>query len=163
AGSTVYLTRDTNSIQNEYNEYLKGRFDFISNSNFPVGCPFFDNMSQAQSAKQSYEMQMRQGNKHIVEVDWAYRPAPGGIVASVPRPGTPRASGMATPQPDQTFCISDVYQNTVYVTGPIATPPPVAMYSWINGFTDYLKGKYSFQGRVYCNMGTVESARRLIN
>ena len=162
AGPTVYITRDTTPIQNEYNEYLKGRFDFKSNASYGVGCPLFYNMGQAQSGKQSYEMQIRQGNKHIVEVDWAYRPAPGSMVPA-PRPGVPSASGVVTPQPDQTFCISDVDQNTVYVTGPNATPPPVTMSSWINGFIDFLKGKYSFQGRVYCNMGTVESARRLIN
>lgn len=162
-GLSVNLVYDSNAIQNEYNEYLKGRFDFKSNSNFAVTCPFFESMSRAQSSKQSYEMQMRQGNNHIVDVEWVYKQGPGSIVAVVPRPGAPRASGVMTPQPDHTFCISDTYQNTVYVTGPVATPPPVAMYQWINGFTDFLKGKYSFQGRVYCNMGTNESARRLIN
>jgi hypothetical protein len=37
------------------------------------------------------------------------------------------------------------------------------MSYWLNGFTQFLKGKYSFQGRVYCNMGTTERARRLVN
>jgi len=152
---------DTQPIQNEYNEYLKGRFDFKSNSNLSVSCPVFDTVSQAQSGKQNYEMQMRLGNKHIVEVEWNYRPEPGAT-PTLARPGHSVTSVVA-PQPDHTFCISDAYQNTVYVTGPNTAPPPVTMSSWINGFTDFLKGKYSFQGRVYCNMGTVEGARRLIN
>ena len=114
-------------------------------------------MSEAQSGKRGYEMQMRQGNSQIVDVEWNYKPEPGRL-SPVPRPGAPRAFGVITPQADHTFCISDSYQNTVYVTGPTATPPPVTMYSWINGFTQFLKGKYSFVGRVYCNMGTAETA-----
>src|SRR5215510_8106896 len=35
------VSQDSNPIQNEYNEYLKGRFEFKSNSNFPVACPLF--------------------------------------------------------------------------------------------------------------------------
>jgi len=157
------VSQDTNPIQNEYNEYLKGRFDVKSNSNFPVACPVFFDMSQAQSSKQNYEMQMRQGNKHVVPLEWNYRPEPGTAIAPIAAIPQHRMARVNTSQADHTFCISDVYQNTVYVTGPVATPPPVAMYAWANGFTDFLKGKYSFEGRVYCNMGTNESARRLVN
>jgi hypothetical protein len=162
-GFTPAVSQDSNPIQNEYNEYLKGRFEFKSNSNFPVTCPLFVTMSEAQSRKQDYEMQMRQGNKHIVELEWNYRPEPGAAspaIGAIPQHRMPRVN---TQQADHTFCISDVYQNTVYVTGPVATPPPVAMNLWANGFTDFLKGKYSFQGRVYCNMGTAESGQRLVD
>ncbi|HEX6715805.1 MAG TPA: hypothetical protein VF088_01765 [Pyrinomonadaceae bacterium] len=162
-GLNLNLTFDSYAIQNEYNEYLKGRFGFKSNASYPVNCPLFETMSTAQSSKRDYELQMRQGNKQIVEVEWTYPPERAGAIVSVGRPGQHIAGGGVTPQPDHTFCISDTYQNTVYFTGPVATPPPVAMYSWVNGFTDFLKGKYSFQGRVYCNMGTSASAQRLIN
>ena len=161
-GINAGVAPDSNPIQNEYNEYLKGRFDLKSNTAYPVACPIFFNMSQAQSSRRDYEMRMRQGNKQIVELEWDYKPDPR-LVSAVPRPGAPRPSGVSTGQADHTFCISDSYQNTVYVTGPIATPPPVAMSSWINGFTQFLKDKYSFAGRVYCNMGTAEGARRLVN
>src|SRR5262249_29730971 len=146
-GISVDLAPDSTPIQNEYNEYLKGRFDFKSNANYPVACPIFNNMSLAQSSKRNYEMQMRQGNNQIVEVEWNYKPEPGRV-SPPPRPGTARPYGAITAQPDHTFCISDSYQNTVYSTGPIVTPPPVAMYQWVNGFTQFLKGKYSFGGRV---------------
>src|SRR5262245_64390863 len=73
------------------------------------------------------------------------------------------ATGVVIAQADHTFCVSDVYQNTVYFTGPVATPPPVSMSYWVSGFTQFLKGKYSFQGRVYCNMGTADIGRRLVN
>ena len=159
-GPNLDLAFDPTSIQNEYNEYLKGRFDFKSNSNYGVGCLTNTTMSQVQSMKRDYEMQMRQRNKQLIEVDWVYRPEPGRIGAAVPQ-HTIRP--VSTAQADHTFCISDVDQNTVYFTGPVATPPPVSMSYWLNGFTQFLKGKYSFQGRVYCNMGTTESARRLVN
>jgi hypothetical protein len=158
-GPTISVTRDTTPVQNEYNEYLKGRFDFKSNAAYAAGCPLFENMSMAQSAKRDQEIQMRQGHQ-IVEVEWNYIPAPGQTTISVPSHAMPRT---ITAQPDHTFCVSDTYQGTVYFTGPVASPPPVAMYQWSNGFTQFLKSKYSFEGRVYCNMGTAESGRRLVN
>src|SRR5262245_47149902 len=42
---------DSTPIQNEYTEYLKGRFDFKSTSTYTVACPLFENMGQAQSSK----------------------------------------------------------------------------------------------------------------
>jgi hypothetical protein len=161
-GLSVDMGHDSNPIQNEYTEYLKGRFDFKNSSNFAVACPFFNNLGQAQSSKRNLEMQMRQGNNQIVEVEWDYKPEPGRVEPR-PRPGVPTAAGTITPQADHTFCISDAYQNTVYFTGPVATGQSVSMGEWNIGFTQFLKGKYSFGGRVYCNMGTSETARRLVN
>ena len=153
------FTPDTMPIGNEYNEYLKGRFDLKSNSSLAIGCPVFESANKAQSAKRDFEMQIRQANKQIIEVEW--RPQPGGGNTAA-LPGHSVVSRPA-PQADHTFCISDACQNTVYATGPVATPPPVSMSSWINGFTQFLKSKYSFSGRVYCNMGTATSAQRLVN
>ena len=161
-GQDTSFIGDPTPIQNEYNEYLKGRFDIKSNAALSVGCPVFYTQSQTQSAKHDYEAQMRRANNQIVEVEWAYRPEPGRTPSTLARPGH-SITAAAAPQADHTFCISDPYQGTVYFTGPIATPPPVAMYQWINGFTEFLKAKYSFQGRVYCNMGTTQVAQRLVN
>jgi len=160
-GANPNFALDTNPIQNEYFEYLKGRFDFKSNAAYPTACPFFDTISRAQSAKRDYETQMRPGHQ-IVEVEWNYTPDRSQWANQVPRPGTPRRIVNTAPV-DHTFCVSDPYQGTVYFTGPVMTPPPVAMYQWSNGFTQFLKAKYSFQERVYCNMGTTEIARRLLN
>ncbi len=161
-GFSVYTGHDSRQIENEYTEYLKGRFDFKNSSSFAVACPFFSNLGQAQSSKQNLEMQMRQGSNQIVEVEWDYKPEPGRVDPR-PRPGVPSAAGTITPQADHTFCISDAYQNAVYFTGPVATGQSVSMSEWNIGFTQFLKGKYSFQARVYCNMGTAETARRLVN
>jgi hypothetical protein len=158
-GSDPNLASDPEWIQNELDEYLKGRFDSKTNASYGVGCHINPIMSQLQSMRRDYEMQTRQ-SKQIVEVEWSYTPP--AHVSSVPYQGhTIRPYN--TVQADHTFCISDPYQNTVYATGPVATPPPVTMTSWINGFTQFLKDKYSYSGRVYCNMGTAESAQRLVN
>ena len=157
-GPSVDVSFDTNPIQNEFNEYLKGRYDFNSNSSLAVNCPLFPTRSEAQIGKRTIEMQMRQGNVQIVEVDWNYRLP---TEPSAPRPQH-SATGVVIQQADHTFCVSDAYQGTVYFTGPVATPPPVAMYSWVNGFTQFLKGQYAFAGRVYCNMRTAVTAQRLL-
>ena len=160
-GLSIGVTNDTRPMQNEFGEYLKGRFDFKSNSSFSVNCPIFESVGSAQSGKAVYETQMRQGNKQLIEVQWNYRPDPGARVSGPQPQHSLRPT--TTAQADHTFCISDSYQNTVYYTGPVSTPSGVSMALWVNGFTQFLNGKYSFQGRVYCNMGTVDTARRLVN
>jgi hypothetical protein len=152
---------DTQPLQNEYSEYLKGRFDIKSNSPFSVACTVSLTMSQAQSGKNYYETQARQGNKQIVEIEWGYRAEPGAAPAMT-QPGHSVTHVTAAPA-DRMFCVSDPYQGTVYFTVPVATTPPVAVYQWVNGFTAFLKNKYSFDGRVFCNMGSAVGARRLVN
>src|ERR1044071_4004308 len=44
-GSDLNITNDPYSIQNEYSEYLKGRFDFKANANYPVACQMLADMS----------------------------------------------------------------------------------------------------------------------
>jgi hypothetical protein len=142
--SRVYITEIFNTgfsldpgyssspIQNEYNEYLKGRYDFKSDTSYVVTCPLFNNIGEAQSSKRNYEIQMlRDGNNRIVKVEWDYKPDPGRV-NPVRRPGAPSAAGPITKQADHTFCISDSYQNTVYSTGPVASGQSVVMSSWIN-------------------------------
>lgn len=153
---------DTQPLQNEYSEYLKGRFDIKSNSPFPVACIASFTLSEAQTRKNDYETQARQGNKQIVEIEWGYKFEPGGAPITMTRPGHSVTHVTEAPA-DRMFCVSDLYQGTVYFTGPVATTPPVAVYQWMNGFTAFLKTKYSFDGRVFCNMGSAVNARRLVN
>ena len=39
-GLRKYGFHDDQPVDNEFNEYLKGRFDFKGNETHPVGCPF---------------------------------------------------------------------------------------------------------------------------
>src|SRR2546428_6935821 len=65
-GLHKYGFHDDQPVDNEFNEYLKGRFDFKGNETYPVGCPFFDSVSQAEASKRDLENQMRQANKQAV-------------------------------------------------------------------------------------------------
>ena len=152
---------DDQPVDNEFNEYLKGRFDFKGNETYPVGCPFFDSVSQGEASKRDLENQMRQANKQVVEVRWGFKPNEAEIaLSSAPR--TEReANGPPRPRPTHTWCLSDTYQGTVYATGPFDTDQNWAQ--WYQGFNRFLKEKYSFPGRVECKVTTLSDARRLMS
>jgi hypothetical protein len=142
---------------------LKGRFDYASNSNYPVGCP----TTQGDQGKQQFETQLRQQNKQIVEVPWKDAPdaaAPSASSAQLGHGLTGHSRQPAAPPADHAFCISKTYNDTIYVTGPIETKPPVNLSQWNMGFTQYLKQKYSYQERVVnCNLAALSNAQRLLN
>ena len=152
---------DANPIQNEFNEYLLGRFEYRTNSAFGAQCPSSAyTMQQGITARRDYENQLRQSNKQIIEVDWTWAMDPDLVAAAglqhrMPRPG---------PQlpVDNSFCFSETYGGTVYIAGPVQTGSAVSMGNFNIGFTQWLKQRYSFQGNVYCNMGTSKTARRLV-
>ena len=64
---------DANPVQNEFNEYLLGRFEYKTNSAFGAQCPVSAyTMQQGIATRRDYENQLRQSNKQIVEVDWTW-------------------------------------------------------------------------------------------
>jgi hypothetical protein len=154
---------DTNPIQNEFNEYLRGRFEYKTNGP-GAGClgslHAGDNMQQTMARRRDYEAELRQDNKQIVEVDWTWVIDPdlvasAGFQHRMPRP-------VSQGPTDTSFCFSETYVGTVYVAGPVQTGSSVSMGNLNIGFTQYLKQRYSFQGRVNCNMGTRPTAARLV-
>jgi hypothetical protein len=160
-GLRKYGFHDDRPIANEFNEYLKGRFDFKGNETYPAGCPFFDSVSQAETGKRDLENQMRQASKQVIEVNWGFKPNEVEIALSA-APRTEReANGPPRPRPTHTWCLSDTYQGTVYSTGPFDTDQNWAQ--WYQGFNRFLKEKYSFPGRVECKVTTLDDAHRLMN
>lgn len=159
-GLRKYGFHDDQPVDNEFNEYLKGRFDFKGNEDRPVGCPFFDSISQAEGSKREFENNMRQANKKVVEINWGFKANEVEIALSA----TPRTEKEANvpprPRPTHTWCLSDTYQGTVYSTGPFDTDQNWAQ--WYQGFSRFLKEKYSFPGRVECRITTLSDARRLM-
>src|SRR5262249_14729030 len=113
---------DTNPIQNEFNEYLRGRFEYRTNGPGAecIGSAHAgDNRQQTNARRREYEDQLRQDNKQIVEVDWTWAIDPD-IVASAGfqhRMPRPVSQGPA----DNSFCFSETYSGTVYVAGPVQT------------------------------------------
>lgn len=151
---------DTGPIQNEFDEYLRGRFEY-RNSGPGVGCLWRGTKQETMARRREYENELRQNNKQIVEVDWTWVIDPdlvasAGFQHRMPRPVS---QGPA----DNSFCFSETSNGTVYVAGPVQTGSSVSMANFNIGFTQYLKQRYSFQGRVNCNMGTRPTATRLVN
>ena len=155
-----YGRKDDQSMANEFNEYLMGRFDFKGNEYRPVGCPFFDTISNGETSKRDLENQMRQANKQVVDVNWGYTPNEVEIALSA-NATEHEANGPGRPRPTHTWCLSDTYQGTVYSTGPFATDQNWAQ--WYQGFNRFLKEKHSFPGHVECKVTTLSDARRLMN
>jgi len=154
---------DRSPIQNEFDEYLRGRFEYRTNGP-GVGClgsrRAGDNMQETMARRREYEDELRQGNKQIVEVDWTWVIDPdlvasAGFQHRMPRP-------VSQGPVDNSFCFSETSNGTVYIAGPVQTGSSVSMANFNIGFTQYLKQRYSFQGRVNCNMGTRKTATRLV-
>ena len=156
-----YGFHDDRPIANEFNEYLKGRFDFKGNENYPVGCPLFDSVSQGEASKRDLQNQMRQANKQLVEVNWGYTPNEAEIALSAAPRTEHEATGPPRPRPTHTWCFSESFHGTFYSTGPVATDANYA--EWYRGFSQFLKNKYSFPGRIDCKVTTLDDAHRLMN
>jgi hypothetical protein len=63
-------------MQNDFFDYLKHKYSFKSNSNYPTGCPSFGagatGLSLAQASKKNLISQYTQAGKKIVETGWKY-------------------------------------------------------------------------------------------
>ena len=124
---------DANPIQNEFVEYLRGRFESRTSGPFGAQCPTSAyTRQQGIAMRRDYENQLRQSNKQIVEVDWTWVIDPNlvataGFQHRMPRPG---------PQlpVDNSFCFSESYGGTLYVAGPAQTGSSVSMSNFNIGF-----------------------------
>jgi hypothetical protein len=154
----------TNMIAREYVEYLKGRYDYNTPSNYSAGCPIFTSMAQAETSKRDLEAPIRQANRQIVEVDWRYVVDEDLVAASYSHQGEDLAAVVANQRkPSHTYCLSDSAQGTLYTTGPIETGGAPNLSLWYRGFDQLLRQKYSFKGRIECNLGSLPEVRRLVN
>lgn len=150
-------------IAREFSEYLKGRYEFNTTSNFPAGCPLFRDTGQAEASKRDYQARMRQANKQIVEVDWKYVVDEDLVAASYSNQGEDVAAVVQRKRkPDHTYCLSDSAQGTLYTTGPVETGTATNMSLWYRGFDQFLKQKYSFKEQINCNLGSRQDDERII-
>lgn len=150
-------------IAREFSEYLKGRFDYSTTANYPTGCPIFGNLAEAQASKSNVVTRMRQVNKQVVEVDWKYVVDEELVAASYSHQGEDiTAVVQLNRKPNQTYCLSDSSQGTLYTTGPIDAGTGPNLSLWYRGFDQHLREKYSFKGRVECNLGTLSDVQRTV-
>ena len=150
-------------IEREFVEYLKGRYDFKGPGNFASACPLYGRMIDAENTKRDFLVRARQANKQVVEVDWSYVVDPDLIAASNSNPEQDAVAIVnAKRKPDNTYCVSDSVQGTLYTTGPIETGTAVNLSLWYRGFDQLLRQKYAFKGEVYCNIGSSADLTRLL-
>jgi hypothetical protein len=153
----------SNVVEREFSEYLKGRYEYNTSSNFPAGCPFFRSVSQAEASKRDSQARLRQANKQIVEVDWKYVVDEDLVAASYSHQGEDIAAVVQMKRkPNHTYCLSDSAQGTLYTAGPVDSGTGPNMSLWSRGFDQFLKQKYAFKERSFCNMGSLQEVERLV-
>ena len=108
SGSTVYFSSlyDTKLnqpvrisslfIAREFVEYLKGRYEFTPQGNYPANCAVLNNSNQAEASKRQFEAQARQANKQVIETDWKFVMDEEMVAASYSHQGEDVAQVVAT-------------------------------------------------------------------
>jgi hypothetical protein len=175
SGGTVYFSpfydtklnmparMSSNFINREFVEYLKGRYEFKPQGNFPASCQYFGKMSDAQASKLNLETRARQENKQIVAVEWNFVMDADMVAASYTDMGEDVVAVVAGKRkPTHTYCVSETSQGTLYTAGPVDTGMSVNLSLWNRGFDQLLTQKYSYKGPVYCNIGSPQEITRLL-
>lgn len=139
----------TNAVAREFTEYLKGRYDYNTTSNYPAACIVFRNIGEADTSKRDFQAPIRQANRQVVEVDWKYVVDEDLVAASYSHQGEDIAAVVQMKRkPNHTYCLSDSAQGTLYTTGPVDTGTGPNMSLWYRGFDQFLREKYSFKERL---------------
>ena len=153
----------SNVVAREFTEYLKGRYNYNTTANYPAGCPLLNNARDAEASKRDSQARLRQANKQIVETDWKYVVDEDLVAASYSHMGEDIAAVVQLKRkPNHTYCLSDSTQGTLYTAGPVDTGTGPNMSLWSRGFDQFLKEKYAFKERIYCNMGSLQEVERLM-
>jgi hypothetical protein len=139
-------------MANEFNQYLKGRYDYNTSNSRPASCT--GSLSQGQTSTQRGDVMARFGaGKRVVELEWAWSP------------DTSEAPRGVTPALDGGYCASPGATGTVYTAGPFQLKGRSnATYEWNRAFSQFLAGKYAFKGEVSCPIGMPQvRAQRLFS
>ena len=159
--SSALSTISTQRIASEYLEYLKGRYNYKTNSNYPIGCPVVRSPRSDDSLRRELTSRAEGAGKRVIELEWDFQPDPAAPAeaAAVAAAGH---GGVRTPTPraDHGWCFSPGAGATVYAAGPFQAKGPIAMYEWNRGFGRFLAAKYSFQGGASCYVGGIAQAER---
>jgi hypothetical protein len=139
---------DGTTETNEFQEYLTGRYDGVNPDAISAsGCHFVASAAEAESRKRAVVAQLQRPGTSIVDVNWKYAPAASG-------PG--RSDALS----GKVLCVSTNERGTVYFSNVDAPSASVqsSESNWERQFTQFLTQRYSFKGRIYCNL---DSDRRL--
>jgi hypothetical protein len=151
-------------VAQEFVEYLKGRYDFSPQGNYPANCPVFGRLGDADASRRDFQAKARQANKQVIEVDWKYVVDEELVTASYSNMGEDVVAVVqGKRKKTYTYCISDAAQGTLYTAGPVDTGQAVNLSLWYRGFDQHLRQKYGFKGQVFCNIGSAIDDKRLMD
>jgi hypothetical protein len=149
-------TIDTQPLVNGFIIHLKEKYDYQTSSNYPVVCPLFRTLAEAEATKGKMQVQVQQTAKQIIEVDWI----PPAWAQPLQSPGGPGFFPQAPPIPTHTYCAVG-HESTMYFSAVFDTVGALNNQAWSEGFNDFLRRTYSAEGLATCTiMNTVREAER---
>jgi hypothetical protein len=151
-------TLDTTPLVNGFIIHLKEKYDYQTSANYPVVCPLYKTLSEAEATRRKMHVQVQQAAKQIIEVDWI----PPSWAQPLQSPGGPGFFPQAPPIPTHTFCAVG-HESTMYFSAVFDTVGALGMKAWNDGFSEFLSKTYGFQAEVEptCTiMNTVREAER---
>ena len=132
----------TGPLNNAFFIYLAEEYDFKSSSHYSGGCTLFENLSQAEAARQKLMAEAQRANKQVVEVNWN-----PGLIVEKPQGDESVTIGPRVPPPIHTFCALG-NADTMYFSDVFDTVGPLNVQAWNNAFKDFLSKTYGFEAEV---------------
>lgn len=154
--NVTFRAINTQPVVNAFKIHIVEKYDYKSNSNYPINCLLYKTLGEAEGAKRKMEAETHGPGRQIVAVDWI--PPAWGQVLQGPDSGS---LPLAPPIPTHTVCMtgdqSGSYFSGVFDTLGVSTNP-----AWGDAFNDFLRKNYSFPGaNVSCtSLNTVREAER---
>src|SRR6267378_1416919 len=149
-------TIDTQPLVNGFIIHLKEKYDYQTNNNYPVVCPLYKTLGEAEAARRKMQAPVQQAAKQIIDVDWT----PPAWAQPLQAVGGPGFFPPAPPIPTHTYCAVG-HESTMYFSAVFDTFGALNNPAWGDAFNDFLRRTYSAEGLVQCTMlDTVREAER---
>jgi hypothetical protein len=151
-------TIDTQPLINGFIIHLKEKYDYQTGSNYPVVCPLYKTLAEAEATRGKMQSQVQQTAKQIIEVDWI----PPAWAQPLQSPGGPGYFAQSLPIPTHTFCAVG-HDDTMYFSVVFDTASTQNYQALGNAFNDSLRKQYGFEPQVDATctpLSTVREAER---
>jgi hypothetical protein len=154
-------TIDTQPLVNGFIIHLKEKYDYQTSSNYPVVCPLYKTLAEAEAAKRKMQAPVQQTAKQIIEVDWT----PPAWAQPLQAVGGPGFFPQGPPIPTHTFCAVG-HDDTMYFSAVFDTVSTQNYQTLGHAFNDFLRKRYGFEPQVDATctpLSTVREAERNLN
>ena len=160
-------------IAYEYNQYIKGRFDYHRGGPFDAECGLFDRAAQTDSFRQALVIRVNQAKGRIVPVNWTYEPDSAEVEFSFT---APRVQGgeplFKVPNQEKGFCVTNSFSAPLYVSAVFDWPPPAVNLAAAEiAWGKFLAARHGYTGQgvnpaqqnpTYCSEGSRGDPVRMI-